>query len=103
MFIVCETYWREAPWKAPYPVDKDQRFDVGISTSGSVYNYKSVQEIRSNASPLTQEDKSKLPNKFYRIGTDLSWSNKGGYGFTDETSEQLLAHAPSVTINTSYG
>ncbi|KAA6391947.1 MAG: hypothetical protein EZS28_012522 [Streblomastix strix] len=78
---------------APYPVDKDIRFDVGMATSGSVYNYKQVQEININASPpLSQEDKSKLPNKFYRIGTDILWSNKGGYGFTDETSDQLLEY-----------
>ncbi|KAA6390035.1 MAG: hypothetical protein EZS28_014439 [Streblomastix strix] len=76
-----------------YLVDRDIRFDVGMATSGSVYNYKSDQDIKTNASPpLTQEDKSKLPNKFYRIGTDLSWSNKGVYGFTDETSDQLLEY-----------
>ncbi|KAA6355084.1 MAG: hypothetical protein EZS28_049389, partial [Streblomastix strix] len=77
---------------APYPIDQDIRFDVGMATSGSVYNYKSVQYIKTNASLLTQEDESKLPNQFYRIGTDLSWSNKGGYGFTDETSDQLLEY-----------
>ncbi|KAA6386715.1 MAG: hypothetical protein EZS28_017755, partial [Streblomastix strix] len=33
-----------------------------------------------------------LPNKFYRIGTDLSWSNKCGQGFTDETIDQLLKY-----------
>ncbi|KAA6393487.1 MAG: hypothetical protein EZS28_010990 [Streblomastix strix] len=78
---------------APYPVDRDIRFDVGMATSGSVYNYKSVQYIKSNSSPpLTKKHKSKLPNQFYRIGTDLSWSNKGGYVFTDETSDQLLEY-----------
>ncbi|KAA6394993.1 MAG: hypothetical protein EZS28_009482 [Streblomastix strix] len=78
---------------APYPVEKDIRFDVGMATSGSVYNYQSVQDIKSNSfPPLTQEDKQKLPNKFYRIGTDLSWSNKGGYGFTDETNNQLFEY-----------
>ncbi|KAA6395726.1 MAG: hypothetical protein EZS28_008747 [Streblomastix strix] len=77
--------------RAPYPVDKDIRFDFGMATSGSVYNYKSVQYIQSNASPLTQDDKSKLPNKFYRIGTDLSWSNKGGY-----EKELLDVNTPSI-------
>ncbi|KAA6393847.1 MAG: hypothetical protein EZS28_010623, partial [Streblomastix strix] len=79
---------------APYPINQDIRFDVGMATSGSVYNYKSVQEIKSNASLIESAkiDESKLPNKFYRIGTGLSWSNKGGYGFTDETSDQLLEY-----------
>ncbi|KAA6400390.1 MAG: hypothetical protein EZS28_004079 [Streblomastix strix] len=77
--------------QAPYPVDKDIRFDVGIATTGSVYNYKSVQDIKTNATPpLTEEDKQKLPVKFYRIGSDLTWSNKGGFGFTDETNDYLL-------------
>ncbi|KAA6396575.1 MAG: hypothetical protein EZS28_007898 [Streblomastix strix] len=78
---------------APYPIDKDIRFDVGMATSGSVYNYKSVQEIKSNEIYDDYEiNKYKLSNKFYRIGSDLSWSNKGGYGFTDETSDQLLEY-----------
>ncbi|KAA6387690.1 MAG: hypothetical protein EZS28_016781, partial [Streblomastix strix] len=51
-----------------------------------------IEFITDASHPLTKEDKSKLPNKFYRIGTDLSWSNKGGYGFTDETSDQLLEY-----------
>ncbi|KAA6361662.1 MAG: hypothetical protein EZS28_042811, partial [Streblomastix strix] len=78
---------------APYPVDRDIRFDVGMATSGSVYNYKSVQEIRLNEIYDDYEiNRDKIPNKFYRIGTDLSWSNKGGYGFTDESSDQLLEY-----------
>ncbi|KAA6404042.1 MAG: hypothetical protein EZS28_000442 [Streblomastix strix] len=78
----------------PYPIDKDIRFDVGMATSGSVYNYNSVQNILENTSlpPLEYINKSKLPNKFYRIGTDLLMSNKGGYGFTDETNDQLLEY-----------
>ncbi|KAA6364369.1 MAG: hypothetical protein EZS28_040104, partial [Streblomastix strix] len=78
---------------APYPDDRDIRFDVGMATSGSVYNYKSVQEIRSNEIYDDYEiNKQKLPKKFYRIGTDLTWSDKGGYGFTDETSVQLFEY-----------
>ncbi|KAA6402517.1 MAG: putative E3 ubiquitin-protein ligase SMURF1 [Streblomastix strix] len=79
---------------APYPDDKDIRFDVGMTTSGSIYNYQSVQDIKSNASLIESAkiDEFKLPNQFYRIGTDLSWSNKGGYGFTDESSDQLLEY-----------
>ncbi|KAA6395476.1 MAG: hypothetical protein EZS28_008996 [Streblomastix strix] len=79
---------------APYPINQDIRYDVGMATSGSVYNYKSVQEIKSNASLIESAkiDESKLPYKFYRIGTDLTWSNKGGYGFTDETNDQLLEY-----------
>ncbi|KAA6396412.1 MAG: hypothetical protein EZS28_008060 [Streblomastix strix] len=78
---------------APYPDNKDIRFDVGMSTSGSVYNYKSAQEINSNEIYDDYEiNINKLPNKFYRIGTDLTQSNKGGYGFTDQTSDQLLEY-----------
>ncbi|KAA6365299.1 MAG: hypothetical protein EZS28_039174, partial [Streblomastix strix] len=77
----------------PYPDDKDIRFDVGMATSGSVYNYKSVQEIRLNEIYDDYEiNINKLPNKFNRIGTDLTWSNKSRYGFTDETSDQLLEY-----------
>jgi hypothetical protein len=33
-----------------------------------------------------------FPGVFYRSGTSLTYSNRGGYGFTEETKDKLLEY-----------
>ncbi|KAA6399765.1 MAG: hypothetical protein EZS28_004714 [Streblomastix strix] len=48
---------------------------------------------RRNRKRTTQSvDKKSIKTVNLTYKTDLSWSNKGGYGFSDETSDQLLEY-----------
>ncbi|KAA6393278.1 MAG: hypothetical protein EZS28_011193, partial [Streblomastix strix] len=76
------------------PRNPNARFDIGMASSGTVSNVESVQTFKNEDFGIFfTVDKTKLPKNLYRVGSQLTWSNKGGYGFTESTKELLLEYA----------
>ncbi|KAA6381152.1 MAG: hypothetical protein EZS28_023321 [Streblomastix strix] len=75
------------------PLDLLARFDIGMATSATVTNVESIQLIKNE--PFFDQlgvDRGNLPGNLFRSGTRLTYSDRGGYGFTDESKESLYEY-----------
>ncbi|KAA6396967.1 MAG: hypothetical protein EZS28_007501, partial [Streblomastix strix] len=76
------------------PYNSNARFDIGMASSTSIRSVDTVQTFKGyNYDEYFTVDKNKLPKNLYRVGSKLTWSNKGGYGFTEDSKELLLEYA----------
>ncbi|KAA6380128.1 MAG: hypothetical protein EZS28_024346, partial [Streblomastix strix] len=73
------------------PLDLNSRFDSGICTSATVFNIDSMQALKQS-NPLYGINITKIPKNLYRLSSQLTWSNRGGYGYTPETQDKLLEY-----------
>lgn len=73
------------------PKDQDARFDIASASYASSISVDSIQAIKDNTTLIGNSGiaKDKLPKNLYRSGSKLKWSNRAGYGFTDESKDLL--------------
>ncbi|KAA6380569.1 MAG: hypothetical protein EZS28_023903, partial [Streblomastix strix] len=75
------------------PRNPNARFDIGMASSASVRSVEMVQTFKDyNYDDYFIINKNKLPKNLYRVGSQLTWSNKGGYGFTEDSKDLLLEY-----------
>ncbi|KAA6402212.1 MAG: hypothetical protein EZS28_002264 [Streblomastix strix] len=77
----------------PDPRNPNTRFDVSMGTLGGKCDVQRVQLFKGTQfDQYITVEKDKLPKNLYREGTQLLWSDRGGYGFTEQTKDYLMEY-----------
>ncbi|KAA6386461.1 MAG: hypothetical protein EZS28_018010 [Streblomastix strix] len=74
------------------PRQPNLRQDISIASSGSAIGVDSIQEIKNYKEYAAVMNISNIPGNYIRSGIEMGFADRGLYGFTDGTKDQLMEY-----------